>query len=88
MVRWVSGWNQQFAKLSCWVTGTPGSNPGLTAILSKANLYLKNQGFLYICRSKVSGWSAVRLAHRAQGEGHKFPSQKNLEMYRGVAQSG
>ena len=28
--RWVSGLNQQFAKLSYWVTGTGGSNPPLS----------------------------------------------------------
>ena len=29
---WVSGWNQQFAKLPYWVTGTEGSNPSDYAI--------------------------------------------------------
>jgi hypothetical protein len=32
--RWVSGLNQQFAKLSYWVTGTGGSNPPLSAQLA------------------------------------------------------
>jgi hypothetical protein len=31
--RWVSGLNQQFAKLSYWVTGTGGSNPPLSEAL-------------------------------------------------------
>ncbi len=30
--RWVSGLNQQFAKLSYWVTGTGGSNPPLSEV--------------------------------------------------------
>ncbi len=31
MERWVSGLNQQFAKLRYWATGTGGSNPPLSA---------------------------------------------------------
>ena len=57
MERWVSGLNQQFAKLPYPIKGTGGSNPPLSA------------GFLQICRTghksgflKFSGCSVARSA--------------------------
>ena len=54
-VRWMRGWNQQFAKLPYWLNGTEGSNPSLTADLDKADK--EYTGLV------VSGCSAARLAH-------------------------
>ena len=51
--RWVSGWNQQFAKLSYSARGTGGSNPPFSA--KRCNDV--SASFF------VSGYGAVRLAH-------------------------
>ena len=51
--RWVSGWNQQFAKLSYPAMGTGGSNPPFSA----------KERRRWNASSFFSGYGAVRLAH-------------------------
>ena len=62
--RWVSGWNQQFAKLPYWATGTGGSNPPLSAkkVVKKVLVLLKKSfTFAPLYTSKSSGYGPVRL---------------------------
>ena len=41
--RWVSGLNQQFAKLSYWKTGTGGSNPPLSEDCARSSVWIEHQ---------------------------------------------
>ena len=39
----MSGLNQQFAKLSYWVTGTGGSNPPLSEECARSSVWIEHQ---------------------------------------------
>jgi hypothetical protein len=62
--RWVSGLNQQFAKLRYWATGTGGSNPPLSAtkprqLQRRFNIFASIRMLRYFDRSTftVEIWS-------------------------------